>query len=298
VFVDVGGTVATDVAGAYGFDVTPADGVYRVVVTRGSYPASTSAAVELPPLRRDLNVAMTTERPAAGFDSSPVALVAGDTVTLTSTSTHPLGADRLMAFAWDLDDDGAFDDATGATAATSFATAGAHVVALRVTDDDGDQAVARRTVTVAAAPLPAAPPVTPPVTPPVVVPPAEEPTLPVLPAPAGFVGPAEVQLRPAEGSLRVSRSGRFSLRLRSAHPFALTGSLDVRRAGRSVVGPARLLLPALGRQTLSLRLTADDRRRLRSAGRLVVRVVASVRDPEGGVRRVRATLVLLAPRSR
>ena len=68
-----------------------------------------------------------TKRPAASFT-----VAAG---TLRSTSTDPDGGE-LTAFAWDLDDDGAFDDATGATVDAGFA--GNRRVGLKVRDAGGD----------------------------------------------------------------------------------------------------------------------------------------------------------------
>src|SRR5204863_2873426 len=55
--------------------------------------------------------------------------------------------------AWDLNDDGAFDDGTGQTASVSFAKAGAYVVRLLVVDRDGAASVAAETINVADRPL-------------------------------------------------------------------------------------------------------------------------------------------------
>jgi PKD repeat protein len=52
---------------------------------------------------------------------------------------------------WDFDDDGAFDDGSGTTAAWTFPAAGTHRVSLRVTDDDGSSSIASRRVTVGGA---------------------------------------------------------------------------------------------------------------------------------------------------
>ena len=57
-----------------------------------------------------------------------------------------------MAQQWDLDDDGQFDDAAGASASRSF-TVGVKVVRLRVIDAAGAQAVHTRTVIVAPRPI-------------------------------------------------------------------------------------------------------------------------------------------------
>jgi glucose/arabinose dehydrogenase len=47
----------------------------------------------------------------------------------------------VLTYEWDLDGDGAFDDATGATAAFTYAAAGTYLAAVRVTDDHGASAV-------------------------------------------------------------------------------------------------------------------------------------------------------------
>jgi PKD repeat protein len=80
--------------------------------------------------------------------------VAGQQVSFADTSTDSDGT--IAARAWDLDNDGAFDDGTGTSAQTSFAAAGSYTVRLQVTDDDGAPSVATRQVVVAAAPPPPA----------------------------------------------------------------------------------------------------------------------------------------------
>ena len=67
-----------------------------------------------------------------------------------STSDDPDGA--IASTEWDLDADGAFDDATGLAAQRAFAAAGSYPIAVRVTDDDGATDVESRTVTVLPAP--------------------------------------------------------------------------------------------------------------------------------------------------
>jgi PKD repeat protein len=82
-----------------------------------------------------LPVPIGNRPPSASFAHSPDPPLAGDTVTLFSTSTDPDGP--IVEQTWDLDGDGAFDDASGATATLSFAVAGTYTVGLRVVDDDG-----------------------------------------------------------------------------------------------------------------------------------------------------------------
>jgi glucose/arabinose dehydrogenase len=61
-------------------------------------------------------------------------------------SADPEG--RPLTYAWDLNGDGAFDDATGATASYTYQTAGVYHPGLRVTDDQGATGTATVTITV------------------------------------------------------------------------------------------------------------------------------------------------------
>ena len=88
--------------------------------------------------------------PQAAFGFSPSSPRVGEPVTFTSTSTDSDGT--LAEQAWDLDGDGAFDDATGAAAQASYATAGQRTVSLRVSDDEGETATTFTTVDVLAPP--------------------------------------------------------------------------------------------------------------------------------------------------
>jgi PKD repeat protein len=55
---------------------------------------------------------------------------------------------RGLTYAWDLDDDGAYDGATGADATTTFAAAGTKRVRVRATDEDGRTGDATHTLQV------------------------------------------------------------------------------------------------------------------------------------------------------
>ncbi len=170
--------------------------------------------------------------PTAAFTFAPTAPVAGATVTFTDTSSDPDGT--IAARAWDLDDDGAFDDATGSVATRSFAAAGTHRVRLRATDDDGATAIATRQVVVSAPTPPGQPPVTPPSpAPPAssVEPPPPAPGTPVpsmLPpgSPAGTAGPNAACARygtllvAAAKRVRTDRARVKATRTRSAHNAA------------------------------------------------------------------------------
>jgi hypothetical protein len=84
--------------------------------------------------------------PDAGFSFSPEAPRSGEEVRFESSSCDPDG--RLVREAWDLDGDGAFDDAVGPVATQRFLGVGALSVGLEVTALDGATDQRRRTVMV------------------------------------------------------------------------------------------------------------------------------------------------------
>jgi hypothetical protein len=94
--------------------------------------------------------------PVAAFAVAPATPLVGEDITLTSQASDPDGGTLDLAQSWDLNGDGAFDDATGPVAHVSF-PAGEHVVRLRVTDGKGAVTVSEQKVVVAAqAPVSAA----------------------------------------------------------------------------------------------------------------------------------------------
>ena len=87
--------------------------------------------------------------PAASFEYSPADPMTDDVVMFTSTSTPSQGG--LTTTEWDFDGDGEYDVA-GSQVAWSFAKSGVHRVTMRVTQDNGKQAVAFDDVKVAERP--------------------------------------------------------------------------------------------------------------------------------------------------
>jgi PKD repeat protein len=83
--------------------------------------------------------ARVTATPTTGKAPLPVELSAAGSV-------DPDGA--ALAYAWDLDDDGQYDDATGATASYTFTTKGTKRVTVQVTDNLDATSTASVTVTV------------------------------------------------------------------------------------------------------------------------------------------------------
>jgi hypothetical protein len=87
-------------------------------------------------------------RVTSGFTQTPVSPVVNEVVTFTSTSSALGNNNRLIAQQWDLDNDGAFDDASGATASRTFAPAGTYIVRLRAVDRTLNEAVTAQAVIV------------------------------------------------------------------------------------------------------------------------------------------------------
>ncbi len=94
--------------------------------------------------------------PNAAFSFSPSDPDVGDTISFNAAATTDDLALANSAYAWDLDNDGQFDDSVGPTASGSFATSGGKTVRLQVTDSGGSTDVASQTVQVAANPAPVA----------------------------------------------------------------------------------------------------------------------------------------------
>jgi PKD repeat protein len=130
---DASGAVVTStfpIAGAYDIKLCAGDGVLTATQTQ--------------PL------VVHNRPPLPSFSFVPAAPVARELVTFTSTGSDPDGP--IVAQEWDLDGDGAFDDATGETAQSFWRRPGTYPVALRVTDRDGATAVAAASVVVAPRP--------------------------------------------------------------------------------------------------------------------------------------------------
>ena len=80
--------------------------------------------------------------PSVLVQASPSTGVAPLTVVFTTNGSSDPDGDPLT-FAWDLDNDGAYDDATGATASRTFTSAGTFWVKVRASDGRGGTATAQ-----------------------------------------------------------------------------------------------------------------------------------------------------------
>lgn len=93
--------------------------------------------------------------PVAGFDIAPAAPQTGDNVTFSSTASDPDGVADLGTTSWDLNGDGTYGDATGATAKAVYLTAGTYTIGEKVTDKGGAATIATKALTVTGPPAPA-----------------------------------------------------------------------------------------------------------------------------------------------
>jgi hypothetical protein len=191
------------------------------------------------------------------------------------------------SLSWDLDDDGSFDDATGASASVALTGAGSQFVRLEAMFADGDRAVTRDPVGVPA-------PVTPPPPPPPPAPPV--PAAPAAPAPSPQqlailqrsvpIGTVTVRKGVRLATLRGTTSLRVAFQCRRA--CDLTGGLTLTAATAKRyglrsrrIGSASSSLATAGNRTMTLRLTGRARRALRSAARFTA-TLATTLSGDGG----------------
>lgn len=90
------------------------------------------------------NVAPTAE--AGGPYSGSVQ----QSITLTGSGSDPAGANDVLTYSWDTNNDGVYD-VNGQSVTAKFATSGTHTVKLKVSDDDGGNGFDTATVNVGAA---------------------------------------------------------------------------------------------------------------------------------------------------
>jgi hypothetical protein len=93
--------------------------------------------------------------PVASFEYAPDHPAPGQLVSFRSTSTPGIDHTEPLLLEWDLDNDGQFDDAKGASVQRAF-DAGQYAVRLRASHRAGHEDIAQRTLVVAGEPTPTA----------------------------------------------------------------------------------------------------------------------------------------------
>ena len=91
-------------------------------------------------------VTIPNRAPTATVDHTPKNPQTNDQITFTATAADP--ENRIKSLSWDLDNDGQFDDATGATTTKSFRKPGASTVRFRIEDLDGLSTISEDVVAV------------------------------------------------------------------------------------------------------------------------------------------------------
>ncbi len=241
-----------------------------------------------------LNAFVRSKVPAIELAASTTAAAPGQQVDFTATVTNG-SATTTPTLTWDLDDDGAFDDATGTTASATFPVEARRVVRVQALypNPDGDRAAARKLVVVANPPPPP---------PPAPAPAAPEPPAPPVPAPVPAAGSFAAPTRITLPTLR--RSG-VRVRYRCVAPCTITGRLTLdataaRRFGlrtgkRSVtIGGAITGRASAGTATMTVHLTTRAKRQLRRAKKLAIRLTTEL--SAGGATSVQGTLWITVSR--
>ena len=118
-------------------------------LTGGSYTIGLQVTDAFGATSTDTATLRVNKAPNAAFTATPNPAAPTDIVHFDgSTSSDPDVGDSIISYAWDLDNDGQYDDATGATVDHSFGHFGSFVVGLQVTDSTGATATTSHTVVV------------------------------------------------------------------------------------------------------------------------------------------------------
>ncbi len=82
----------------------------------------------------------------------PYTCAVGENLTLYGSGSDPAGINDPLGYAWDLDNDGAYDDSASQNATYTCTATGIYTVSLNVSDDDGGSSTDSATVNVTALP--------------------------------------------------------------------------------------------------------------------------------------------------
>ena len=129
------------------FDDATGESAARTFSTTGDHTVGlrvTDSSGETATAERTFTV--TNPAPTVSISYTPSAPKPEQVVTFTASASDSNGS--VAGYAWDLDNDGQFDDGSTATATRTFPQKGSHPVAVQVTDDNGATAVGNATVVV------------------------------------------------------------------------------------------------------------------------------------------------------
>lgn len=117
----------------------------------GVYPVAVRVTDDDGDFDTDSTTVTVGNAPPVADAGGPYSMVEGGSVVLDASGSTDPGND-IVLYEWDLDDDGAFDDAAGINVSFTTLEDGVYPVSVRVTDDDGASDTDSTTVTVNNAP--------------------------------------------------------------------------------------------------------------------------------------------------
>ncbi|MCK4259368.1 MAG: PKD domain-containing protein [Halanaerobiales bacterium] len=137
VIVPANGSTTVDVTFRPG--LRPSGSYDGVIALKHNAPSATN------PLKISCTMDVTNAAPVANITYTPVIPISGETITFSGLDSADVDG-YIQTYAWDLNNDGLFDDGTGSTVAHAFVSSGIYTIGIRVTDNDG--AIAIQTITV------------------------------------------------------------------------------------------------------------------------------------------------------
>ena len=212
----------------------------------------------------DLNAWVHSKTPEADFTLSHQPRV-HEPVSLIQTARVPEGDPPFTTFKWDLDNDGEFDDAAGASIQHTYTQVGEAVAGLEASKAAGDKAVVYYAFDVQPNPND--------------VPPAQTPTGPTTTTTPPTTNPvASAPLATILSARRPKvRKGRFAIRIRFAKAAPNgTAVIEVYR-GKRRIGIARTKVKRGATKRVRVKLTPTGRRILRRADNKRMKIRVRVR---------------------
>jgi len=140
----------TSVVGSYTLDVVADEGDVLVLKVNGVVGGQTTHPDPMSTFEVVLNLSVGEAPPPTltAEAGGPYSGTEGEEIALSGSAS---GGKTPYTYAWDLDNDGAYDDAAVANPSYTWDTAGTYTIVLQVTDSDLDTAIDTATVTVAEA---------------------------------------------------------------------------------------------------------------------------------------------------
>jgi trypsin len=264
--VCAGGGDRDTCGGDSGGPLMVSDGAFLVLAGLTSWGANDCATPGLPGVytrlgASGLNEFVRNQVPMARATVSDATPDTGQAVTFSVTTTHP-GIPAFTGLAWDFDSDGV-TDAQGANPTHTYPAAGQFVARVTATGSGPDTAVAKVAVRVSQPPAV----VTPTPVPVVITPPAT-----TEPTPRAQLATILSLSKP-----KVSRRGRFKLRINFAEDApAGTAVIEVFK-GKKKIGSARVGVRRGGSRQVTVKLTKAGKKLLRKSKTKRLKVKVQVR---------------------